>query len=75
MNNFWIILFHTYFSKLKTKSFIVTTIITVFLVIGLSNMTNIIDFFNRGEENEKIAVMDKSGALFHDLQQQLTMIN
>ena len=26
MNSFWIILFHTYVSKLKTKSFIMTTI-------------------------------------------------
>ena len=46
MNNFWIVLFHTYVSKLKTKSFILTTVITAILLIGLTNMTNIIEYFN-----------------------------
>ncbi len=76
MNRFWIILFHTYLSKLKTKSFIVTTLITALILIGLTNMTNIIDFFNKGnEENQKIAVIDETGELFPVIAAQLKMVN
>src|SRR3954470_17049239 len=75
MNKFWIILFHTYISKLKTKSFIITTLITALLVIGLTNMTNIINYFNKGNETEKIAVIDETGELYSLLDAQLKTIN
>lgn len=72
MNNFWIILSHTYMSKVKTKSFVVTTILTLAIVIGLSNMTNIIDFFNK-DSSEKIAVIDETRELLSSLQEQLKL--
>lgn len=75
MNNFLIILMHTYLSKLKTKSFIITTIITVLLVVGLTNMNNIINFFNKDDKAESIAVIDKTGELFSPLQEQMKSIN
>ncbi len=75
MNNFFIILFHTYISKLKTKSFIVTTILTAAIMVGLTNMPRIIDFFNEGEENKKVAVIDESGQLFAPLQEQVKGVN
>lgn len=75
MNNFFIILFHTYLSKLKTKSFLVTTIITVVIMLALTNMTNIIDFFNKDSEADKIAVMDGTGQLFAPLKEQMKAIN
>ncbi|MCQ6273388.1 ABC transporter permease [Bacillus sp. V3B] len=75
MNKFWIILFHTYISKLKTKSFIITTLITALIVIGLTNMTNIIDYFNKGNETEKIIVIDETGELYSLLDAQLKTVN
>jgi ABC-2 type transport system permease protein len=75
MNNFFIILFHTYLSKLKTKSFLVTTIITVVIMLALTNMTNIIDFFNKDSEADKIAVIDGTGELFTPLKEQMKAIN
>lgn len=75
MNNFWIILSHTYFTKVKTKSFIVTTLLTVAIVLALTNMTNIIEFFNKGEENKSIAVIDNTNELMEPLQQQLVATN
>ncbi|MBT2759424.1 ABC transporter permease [Mesobacillus foraminis] len=75
MNNFFIILFHTYISKLKTKSFIVTTILTAAIMVGLTNMPRIIDFFNEGEDNKKVAVIDESGQLFAPLQEQVKGVN
>lgn len=71
MNNFFIILSHTYLSKLKTKSFIITTIITALLFIGLSNIPKIIDFFDKDGDTEKVAVIDESGQLFEPLQEQI----
>ena len=53
MNNFWIILFHTYVNKLKTKSFIITTVITALIFIALTNITNIIEYFNKDDGNRK----------------------
>lgn len=71
MNNFFIILFHTYLSKLKTKSFLVTTIITAVIMLALTNMTNIIDFFNKDGAADKIAVIDETGQLFVPLKEQI----
>jgi ABC-2 type transport system permease protein len=75
MNNFFIILFHTYLSKLKTKSFLITTIITVVIMLALTNMNNIIDFFNKDSEADKIAVIDGTGQLFEPLKEQMNAVN
>lgn len=75
MNKFWIIFFHTFLTKLKTKSFIVTTVITLLIIVLLANITNIIDYFNKGEEGEKIAVIDETGVLFDPFQNQLEAID
>ncbi|MBS4188763.1 ABC transporter permease [Bacillus sp. FJAT-49705] len=76
MSNFWIILWHTYLSKLKSKSFIITTLITLLLVAGLTNMSRIMDLFNKGDENEeKIAVIDETGELINPLMEQLKLNN
>ena len=71
MNRFWIILFHTYVSKLKTKSFIITTLITALILVGLTNMKNIIDYFRKGKGEEKVAVMDETGELYPLFEAQL----
>jgi len=75
MSNFWIILWHTYISKLKTRSFIITTLITVILIVGLTNMSKIIDLFNNEEEEQfdKVAVIDETGELFMPLSEQLKL--
>ncbi|WNF38535.1 ABC transporter permease [Bacillaceae bacterium IKA-2] len=75
MNNFWIMLIHTYMTKLKSKQFIISTVITLAIVVGLSSMTNIINFFNKGESQVKIAVIDETKALFEPLQEQLKTVN
>ncbi|MEW9109194.1 ABC transporter permease [Cytobacillus gottheilii] len=73
MNSFWIILSHTYFSKLKTKSFIITTIITALLVAGLANMNNIIGFFEGDEAADQVLVMDQESELYAPLAEQLEL--
>ncbi|WP_066295072.1 ABC transporter permease [Bacillus sp. FJAT-29937] len=73
MSNFWIILSHTYLSKLKTKSFIITTLITCLIVAGLTNMSKIMDFFDKEDSGKKIAVIDETGELFHPLNEQFVI--
>ncbi|KOP81633.1 ABC transporter permease [Cytobacillus solani] len=75
MNNFWIIFWHTYFSKIKTKSFIITSLITLVLIVGLTNMSKIIDVFSDDEQGEKVAVIDQSGELFAPFKEQIKTIN
>ncbi|MBM4764156.1 ABC transporter permease [Bacillus sp. B15-48] len=75
MNNFFTIFFHTYLTKLKTKSFIFTTIITALILFTLTNIPRIIDFFEKDGEVEQIAVIDESGQLLEPLQQQVAMMN
>jgi ABC-2 type transport system permease protein len=65
MNKFWIIAFHTYKTKLKTKSFIFTTIISALFFVGFANFQSIIDFFNKDDEKKTIAVIDETGTIYH----------
>ncbi|WP_147533109.1 ABC transporter permease [Bacillus marasmi] len=75
MNNFFIILMHTYLTKLKTKSFLVTSLITVAIIVALTNLPNIIEYFNKNDE-EKIAIVDETGGqLFEPLKQQVKAVN
>lgn len=57
MNKFWIVLSHTYLSKLKTKSFIISTVIMMALILVLTNISKLIDTFD-SEDQEKVAVID-----------------
>ncbi|MEH7503231.1 ABC transporter permease [Neobacillus drentensis] len=75
MNNFWIILIHTYLNKLKTKSFIITTLLTVAIVLVLTNLSNIIDIFDKNDGKEKVAVLDETGQLYEPLEKQVKTIN
>ncbi|WP_066068327.1 ABC transporter permease [Neobacillus soli] len=75
MNSFWIILFHTYLNKLKSKSFIITTIITVVIVLALTNINTIIGLFDKNGEKDQVAVLDETHQLYEPFKQQVNTIN
>ncbi|WP_066058947.1 ABC transporter permease [Robertmurraya korlensis] len=75
MNKFWIILAHTYMSKVKSKSFIITTVVTLLIIIGMSNLSKVMDYFNKGEASDEIAVVDESGTLYSPLKEQVESVN
>ena len=75
MNKFWIVLFHTYISKLKTKSFIISTAITLALVVLVTNLGSIISMFDDGGEGDKIAVIDRSNQLYDTFAQQVKALD
>ncbi len=60
---------HTYKTRIKSKAFITTTIISLLLIVGLTNMQSIIGAFN-DEEKITIAVLDKSGELYEPFAEQ-----
>ncbi|WP_077603330.1 ABC transporter permease [Oceanobacillus sojae] len=61
MNKFWTIVGHTYFSRVKAKSFIITTAITLAIIIGFANISSIIDMFSSDEDSsESVLVIDES---------------
>ncbi|GMB07986.1 ABC-2 type transport system permease protein [Thermolongibacillus altinsuensis] len=70
MNKFWIVLSHTYVSKLKSKSFLISTIMTTLLVFGIANIDRIIEHFNKDSE-KTIAIIDRTNALYEPLKEQL----
>ncbi|UZD48882.1 ABC transporter permease [Peribacillus frigoritolerans] len=75
MNKFWIVLSHTYLSKLKTKSFIISTIIMMALILVLSNLSNLINKFD-SDEQEKVAVIDQTeGGLFDSYKKTVAGVN
>jgi ABC-2 type transport system permease protein len=65
MSKFWIVLFHTYLSKVKTKSFIISTVVMLIIVLGITNLNKIVDVFEK-EEQKTIGVLDQSGE-FYDM--------
>jgi ABC-2 type transport system permease protein len=70
MNKFWVVLGHTYATKLKTKSFIITTIIMSLFVFAMANIQHIIEFFTKNGKTT-VAVIDTTGAFYEPLKAQL----
>ncbi|MFB3169125.1 ABC transporter permease [Neobacillus sp. 179-C4.2 HS] len=75
MNKFWIILFHTYFNKLKTKSFLITTLMMVIITLALTNLNNIIEVFDKDSGKEKVGVLDEKGQLYKPFKEQMSSLN
>lgn len=74
MNNFWTVLGYTYISKLKSKQFIISTIITLVLILALTNISKIIDYFE-SEEKVTVAVKDETEEFFALFKEQMSNIN
>ncbi|WP_102027946.1 ABC transporter permease [Salirhabdus sp. Marseille-P4669] len=76
MNKFGIILRHTYGTHIRSKSFIISTIITLLIVVGLTNFQNIMNMFGDGEDSgDRVAVISDSEPIFNQLQQSLNAVN
>ncbi|MDG5788338.1 ABC transporter permease [Evansella sp. AB-P1] len=62
MNNFWITVSHTAGRRIKSKAFVISTIFMVVLILGLTNITNIIDLFSSDESEDitSVAVVDET---------------
>lgn len=68
MNKFWIVLAHTYMTRVKSKAFIFTTLIALLLIVGAVNIQSIINVFSDDKKDE-IAVMDTTNEYFAPLKE------
>ncbi|WP_185184183.1 ABC transporter permease [Bacillus subtilis] len=75
MNKFRIMLSHTYKNKIMAKSFIISTVITVLLVLVVTNLESIISLFQGDDAKEKIAVVDETNELYPVFSKQLKAVD
>lgn len=75
MNRFWIMLSHTYKNKIMAKSFMISTVITVLLVLVVTNLESIISLFQGDDAKEKIAVVDETNDLYPIFSKQLKAVD
>ena len=77
MRDFWTIFNQSFWTKAKTKSFMITTLIVVAGIFLMANLSVIIEkvqnvgMFDGGADSETIYVVDESGQFLEPLQQQL----
>lgn len=63
---------HTYKNRVKSKSFLITTIITVAIIFALSNLQSIIETFSNTDEEKKVAVITENEGWYQSLEQTLS---
>ncbi|MGR9050932.1 ABC transporter permease [Halobacillus faecis] len=73
MNKFFIMVAQTYKNRVKSKSFLITTIVTVALIFALSNLQSIIETFSDVDEEKKVAVVTDNEGWFQSLDQAVSM--
>ncbi len=69
MNKFWIMTFQTYMSKVKSKSFVISTAVILLMVLAFTNIDRIVGFFDKGDTT--IGVVENSGEFYSALEKQL----
>lgn len=74
MNNFFTVLWHTYFTKLKSKIFIITTAVILGLILIVSNLQGIVDTFSSNDDTE-VLVIDESSEVTEALTERFTDID
>ncbi|MGD7045196.1 ABC transporter permease [Jeotgalibacillus proteolyticus] len=78
MNRFGLILSKTYMQKLKSKSFLITTILFALAIVVGTNFQSITGLFNSDEGDEEkweVVVHDENGAVASALEQQIVFVN
>ncbi|WLR58458.1 ABC transporter permease [Guptibacillus hwajinpoensis] len=72
MNKFLIVLSQTYLNRLKSKAFIITTVITLLMIFLITNLSTIIDNFDSSEA-DRVGVID-TGSYYTQLENQMKMM-
>ncbi|MEI3607104.1 ABC transporter permease [Pseudogracilibacillus sp. SE30717A] len=75
MNKFWTVLSHTYMTRLKSKAFIITTLIVLLFIVALANLPSIIDTFTGKDGADQIAVIDESNELLEVLSESVAELD
>ena len=70
MSKFWATFRLTYGKKIKAKSFIITTIIMILVILGAANMDKIVKLFDGGDDTQQVAVVTNNNALYDTIKAQ-----
>ena len=71
MNKFFLVLGHTYWTRLKSKAFIITTSVLLLLVLGIANIESIIKIFDSEKEAKEVIVINESPLIYSNLDSNL----
>lgn len=71
MNKFFLVLGHTYWSRLKSKAFIITTAILLLLVLAVANIDSIIKLFESDKDTSEVIVVNNSTLIYSGLVESL----
>lgn len=80
MRDFWTIYNQSFWTKAKTKSFVITTLVVITGIFLMANISSIISkvedagVFGDGADESKVYVVDDAGSLTEVLQQQLDAV-
>ncbi|MGG6431594.1 ABC transporter permease [Anoxybacillus sp. D401a] len=69
-NKFWIVFAHTYMTKLKSKSFFISTVMTTLIIFGIGQLDRIIEAFSDNGQ-KTIGVIDQTNGWYEALQAQM----
>lgn len=73
MRDFWIIVQQTFMSKVKTKPFIITSIVMILAVFVMANLSKIVDTFSNmgGDRANELVVVMEDDTLYQTLVEQV----
>ncbi|UOQ92733.1 ABC transporter permease [Halobacillus shinanisalinarum] len=69
MYKFFIMVGHTFTNRVKTKSFLITTLVTLALIIAVTNIQTIIDTFSGEDKTDRVAVITDNEEWFQTLEE------
>lgn len=72
MNKFFIVLGHTYWTRLKSKAFMITTAILLLLVLAVANVDSIIKMFDSDLEGKEVLVINEAPTIYSELSTNLS---
>ncbi len=72
MNKFFIMMGHAYKNRVKSKSFVITTVVMVALIFLVSNLQSIIETFSGEEDSREVAVLSENPEWYAALEQTLS---
>ncbi|KIX91170.1 sodium ABC transporter permease [Staphylococcus microti] len=70
MSKFWATFRLTYGKKIKAKTFIITTIIMILVILGAANMDKIVKLFDGGDDTKQVAIVTNNNALYDTIKAQ-----
>lgn len=73
MNKFFLVLWHTFWTRFKSKAFIISTIVALVVILGVTNIDKIIDVFS--SDDKEVIVLDDTNMFFKHFGEALNDIN